>query len=137
MSTKWYILFLSFLSVICFSFIYILSLAYEGSESWIILQLNAEGTPVKCFTLDNKGLDTTANGLVWENKLSEKVYISAPYRAVRVSFNRWESAYLEAGISSRACSFLETSLIEVAPHINRNPQYKQLDSLGKHLDNIY
>lgn len=83
------------------------SSANAGSfgADWIVVQYQANGTPMNCWKLENTAMDNEphSDGIYWLDPKGHLVHISGWYNRVQVERRSWEEAATAIGVDLSRC----------------------------------
>lgn len=80
-----------------------------GSD-WVIVQLDLEGEPFRCWKLLDTSItnESQSDGIYWENQDGHLVHISGLYNRVQVHGGNWGQAFEELGLTDESCRYIQS-----------------------------
>lgn len=78
--------------------------AESVGSNWIIVQMNVDGNPFRCWKLTNVSVNNEPNsdGIVWLSGDGHLVHLSGFYNRVQVEGD-WDTAFAEIGLTEATC----------------------------------
>jgi len=86
------------------------SCAESYGADWVIVQMGDDGVAYRCWTLTDASVsnEERSDGIYWLSPDGHLVHISGHYNRVQVSGGRWDSAFLEVGLTRDMCTEIQT-----------------------------
>lgn len=80
-------------------------MAEHFGGDWVVVQMDNEGRPYRCWELHDVSIDGESNdGIYWKDTSSGNlVHISGHFNRVQVTGGNWDHAFGELGLTRRTC----------------------------------
>lgn len=80
--------------------------ARAAGTDWIIVQLDLEGEPFRCWELRDVSVanESQSDGIYWEEENGNLVHISGLYNRVQVSGGNWDAGFRSLGLTRDECA---------------------------------
>lgn len=91
-------------------------MATSFGADWVVVQLDMNGTPFRCWQLNNTSItnESASDGIYWlDNETGHLVHISGLYNRVQVRNGEWSSAFAELGLDAETCGRIYAKKVEV------------------------
>jgi hypothetical protein len=79
--------------------------ASSVGADWIVVQVDLEGRPFRCWELDNVSVanESQSDGVYWEESNGNLVHISGLYNRVQISGENWDEGFSTLGLTREEC----------------------------------
>lgn len=80
-------------------------MANHFGADWVVVQMDNEGRPYRCWELRDVSIDGESNdGIVWKDTSSGNlVHVMGHLNRVQVTGGNWDHAYHELGLTKKTC----------------------------------
>lgn len=84
---------------------------------WVVVQLDLEGTPFRCWELHGVSIanEAQSDGIYWEEENGNLVHISGLYNRVQVENEAWGAAFASLGLTQETCQAVSRARVDLAP----------------------
>lgn len=90
--------------------------ARSFGADWVVVELGLDGTPYRCWTLNNVSItnEPSSDGIYWKDTATGNlVHISGSYDYVQVEGRNFEAALNYLGLDRRTCETIRTQRYNV------------------------
>lgn len=99
--------------------------AEEFGADWVIVQMDLNGTPFRCWELPNTSVtnESQSDGVYWKDSVTGNlVHLSGHYNRVQVVGGNWDRAFEDLGLTKAICKQVRESRYEPEKGVYLHPQ---------------
>ena len=87
-------------------------MATTYGADWVVVELRYDGTPFRCWELENVTLtsEMESDGIWWQLRGGPIVHVSGVYDYVQVIDGDWEGAFEQINMTRLACTAVNTAV---------------------------